>query len=819
MRKIVFIVVLTMVSAVCSAQQIVTGKLISDKDKQPVMYANVAMLRADDSTFVRGTVTDDKGIYSLKNDTVATVLRISAMGYGTVFVDVPNTRDGGPTGLAKIDMGTTVLKEGATLLDVVKVVETRPLYAVDGEKDLYNVSEDASIQTGNASDALQNAPGVEVDVEGNVTLNGSSVTVWINDRPSHLEGEALKQYIKTLPANSIDRIEVIKNPSARYGASGPVVNIVTSQKMLKNSFVSLGANGSSRPSISPWASYVYSNEKFHISAYVSYNGSNNLSSGVSSGTMMYDSLHKAQEWNSRSFVSRRQHNIWGNLNASYEFDSMNSISGWFGTYPSWNGSESNDTIERTNYDSMGVAADYSSLGHSYTNSHSGGGYGGLWYTHKFNSKGHQYSINASGNWWGWGSADSSWQHYAYQPQMSYDHRTESDDLSGNGSIGIDYSFPYSEQGEVETGFDLSMAGGHELYLRDTIGSDGRYYCDILRSDTSHTSQRELSAYLTWRRKWGNFTLKLGLRGNYGFSSSSHVGLPEFDTSVYFLTAVPSIHLSYRTKDMHNFSLSYTMRTSAPLAENLSRYESYGIESYSTGNPLLENSYTHSVEVSWNKYFTTFGSVGLSGSYRDNDNQRGSLPDARYVDFFGRVVNFSKPYNVGDSRRADLNFNVMYRPTGFFNIRLNGGVSYASYHLQVRPGEWVDNSMPSWNVRAKVWTKLWNKVQLFVSGDYSSRSLSPWSLMYISEPRKGINLGASADFFDRKLSLYLNCNDIFNWSSWGSSTANPYYSTTGVNTWNSRYITFGLTLRFGKMELESRARTGATEDSGSPQQGS
>ena len=198
MRKLLLIIMFTVVSTVCGAQHIVTGKLINEKDRQPVMYANIAMLRADDSTFVRGTVTDDKGVYSLNNDTVATVLRISAMGYGTVFVAVPNTRDGGPTGLGKIDMGTTVLTEGAMLLDVVKIVEKKPMYAVDGEKDLYNVSEDASIQTGNASDALQNAPGVEVDVEGNVTLNGSSVTVWINDHPSHLEGEALKQYIKTL---------------------------------------------------------------------------------------------------------------------------------------------------------------------------------------------------------------------------------------------------------------------------------------------------------------------------------------------------------------------------------------------------------------------------------------------------------------------------------------------------------------------------------------------------------------------------------------------------------------------------------------------
>lgn len=812
MKKLTLITLLTFTTWTVLGQQIVTGKLTSDKDGKPVMYANVAMLRADDSTFLRGTITDDKGVYSIKNDTLPTILRFSAMGFATVFEPVPNTRDGGPTGLGKIDMGTTALTEGAMLLDLVKVVEKKAMYAVDGEKDLYNVSEDASIQTGNASDALQNAPGVEVDVEGNVTLNGSSVTVWINDRPSHLEGEALKQYIKTLPANSIDRIEVIRNPSARYGGSGPVVNIVTNQKMLRNSFVSFGANGSSRPSISPWVSYVYSNEKFHISAYLSYSGSNFTTNRTSSGTMMHDTLHTAREWTSNSLSRSWHHSTWANINASYEFDSMNSISGWFGTYPSWSNDESNDTTTRTDYDLQGNAQNFSNLSHSQTKGHSGGGFGGIWYTHKFNNKGHQYSINANGNWWNWGQEGNSWQHYSFQPQMNYDHRTGSDDLNGSGSIGFDYSLPYSEQGEISTGVDLNLGFGHELYLRDTLDSAGNYLCDILRSDTSHSRDHSLSAYVTWQRKWGNFTLKLGMRGNYVYSSSRHEGLPQFDVTVHPFTASPSLHMSYRTNDMHNFSLSYTMRTSTPSAESLSRYESFGIESYATGNPDLIPSYTHNVDASWSKYFNNFGSVGVSGSYKSMIGERGSLPDARYVPFFGRVVSYSKPYNVGDTRNADLNFNIMYRPSGFFNVRLNGGVAYRWYRLQVRPDEWSEKGVPSWNIRLKVWTKLWNMLELFVSGDYSSRALSSWNLMYLSEPRKGLNLGASADFLDRRLSLYLNVNDIFNWNNWGSTTTNPYYSTTSVSKWNSRYITFGATLRFGKMELESRAKTGATEES-------
>lgn len=813
MKKTIMTLLFTAIVLAAAGQHVVTGKMVSNKDKQPLMYANVAMLRAEDSTFVRGTVTDEKGVFSLKNDTVPTVLRLSAMGYGTIFVAVPNTRYGGPTGLGTIDMGTIELSEGAMLLDMIKIVDTRPLYAVDGEKDLYNVAEDATIQTGNASDALQNAPGVEVDVEGNVTLNGATATVWINDRPSNLEGEALKQYIKTLPANSIDRIEVIRNPSARYGSNGPVVNIVTNQRMMRNSFVSFGANGTSRPSISPWASYVFSNEKLHISAYLSYSGANNTTIESQSGHMMHNTIDTARIWSTSGTDISRRNNIWGNLNASYEFDSMNSINGWFGAYPGWRRSNESDTTIRTDFMLPNLdPANFNYITQSKANSFNHGGYGGLWYTHKFNNEGHQYSISTNGSWWGWKNQSSDLRHYERQTQLNYDQNSNSNQMSGNGSLSFNYSLPYSKNGEIEAGVELGLGRDFHYKLRDTLTADNVWRTDLLRSDSARDNRQSAEAYLTWRRKWGGFSLKLGMRLNYSHSTSKHLYKPQYDVDTHSWAPVPSIHLSYSTKSMHNFSLSYVMRTDHPDASEYSTYEDYGIESFSTGNPLLQPIYNHNVDFSWNKFFTKFGSVGVNSSFRSKINEYSILTDARYVDFFGRVVTYSKPNNVGDTRRFDLNFNIMYRPSALFNVRLSGGFAYGWYRLQLRPNENpVENGVPSWNARIRVWTKLWNKVEVFASGDYSSRGLSAWSLMSLDEPRKGLNLGASADFFDRKLSLYLNCNDIFNWNSWNTTELNPYNSSTSNYKWTSRYISFGLTLRFGKMELESRAKTGATED--------
>lgn len=806
-----FLVLLATLSTGGQAQYVVTGKLQSAKDKQPIPYANIAMMRATDTSFLRGVITDEQGVFNINNDTVATVLRLSAVGYETRFVAVPNTRDGGPTGLGKIDMGTLVMHEGAMLLDVVKVTEKRPLYTVDGEKNLYNVAEDASIQTGNASDALQNAPGVEVDVEGNVTLNGQSVTVWINDRPSHLEGEALKQYIKMLPANSIDRIEVMKNPSARYGGGSPVVNIVTNQRMLKNSFVSLGANGSSRPSISPWISYVYSNEKFNISAYVSYNGSKNQYTTKAGGSMFDEDSVLSRQWDYINTDSSRNNFMWTSLNASYEFDSMNRITGWFGAYPSWSRSQSTSEMTRTEF--IFNPGDYSNLNESNSRNLSYGGYGGIDFTHKFNNEGHQLSIDFNGNFWGDRSNSNNNCNYFYQPQMSYNEQNASRMFSGSGSLGVEYSLPYSKNGEIEAGISVELESDNEYLLRDTFDYTlNTFLCDQLRSDTSHTPSRGLDGYLTWRRKWGNYTLKLGLRGSYAFVHDWHEGLPEYDVTTHNFTLSPSVNMSYRTKDMHNFSLSYRMNTIKPTAGMMSSYVRYFVESVTTGNPLLEPSYTHNADLSWDKYFSKFGSVGISASYRAELDDINSITDARYVPFFGRVVSYTMPFNGSDGRQFSLNANCMYRPTGFFNVRLNAGLTDDWFSVIARPGEPpVEDRMVSWNIRGKIWAKLWNKLEVFVSGRYNSPGHG-WSKLVVNHERKAIDLGMSADFFDRKLSLYFNASDIFNWSSWGTTNINPYNTTISDSKYNSRYVTFGVTLRLGKMELEGRAQTGAREGS-------
>ena len=121
-----------------------------------------------------------------------------------------------------------------------------------------------------------------------------------------------------------------------------------------------------------------------------------------------------------------------------------------------------------------------------------------------------------------------------------------------------------------------------------------------------------------------------------------------------------------------------------------------------------------------------------------------------------------------------------------------------------------DSKLSYSFRLNLWAKVWKRLELFANGSYSSPRLGLYSL---TNAQKRFDFGASSDFFDRKLSIYFNVNDICGWSEWGSNTTAPQYQTTGSNRFNSRFVSLGLTWRIGKMELESKARQGGSDAPG------
>lgn len=792
------------------AQNKITGTIVEEANGKGIPFVNVGLFRQADSVFVSGAAADDKGRFELIAPNGDYRLSVSAIGFQT-FEQLLTVK-------GNQDLGKLKLSEGATKLDEVVVTEKRPLFAVEGEKTMYNVAEDPSIQTGTASDALQNAPGVEVDVEGNITLRGtSSVEVWINDKPSHMTAENLKTYIQTMPANSIDRVEVITNPSARYGSNADgIINIVTNAKIQKNEFFSFGVNGSTRPSVTPWMSYVWSNDKLTFNAYI--NGGYSIWKGNSySDQSLFTQEHLlASHEIDTSTYNSKDFNTGGYFSLDYEIDTANSINVWLSGWPNWGKNTNSMSVFREEFIPDSLTTDFAESSNAWNRNYFANG--GLYYRHKFDDKGHNLSVSVNAMGWGGGNGGTITrtftQPYEYKKVMQQESNYSSFGAEGE----IIYNRPYSENGEIAVGYTVGIDPGKRYLITDTVTNPysdedaWNWDNDVYRSYKANYSTMNNEAFVTLQHKFGGFTVKPGIRFVSELLNGEYPDSTQYNFSRHFFSVRPSIHLTYMTKSMHNFKLSYTRRISAPDADDLSTFPMYHEDNYSTGNPELERIFTNAIEAGWTKYWMSFGSVGLSAYYRGKSNEVNTISMSEYHWLYNRIVSYSYPVNVGRSHNTGLEANVMYRPNGFFNLRFYANL-YDSY-IETQFGDQLYKSdMWSYSFRLNMWAKLWNKLEVTASGYYSSPTQSLFSERHA---RYGINAGLRADFFDRKLSVFVNASDIFNWNSWGQSNNSPYVVSTSNSKYNSRSVSVGVTFRFGKMELEQRARQGADDSQGAPQ---
>ena len=778
---------------------------VTSNDGEPMPFVNVALMRPTDTVFMRGATTDMDGRFDIDDvDTGSYLLQASFVGYMTVVRDIrveADIRD------LKIE-----LVRGTTLQEV-KVTAERPLYAMDGEKNMYNTKEDASIQTGTASDALQNAPGVEVDAEGNITLRGvSSVEIWINDQPSHMNEEALKQYIKTLPANAIERIEVITNPSARYSTNGGVINIVTNQTVRRNELLCVGVRANTMPSVSPWVSYVYANEKFDMNIYLNANYAvhNMYSDGTSTLLAPSGDTSRFQSYQNET----RAKNIGGysGLNLNWNISDKTHLATWMGVYPYWGDNSTTSNLVYREY--LPTMRD---LGYSYTlenpDGFGWGGYMGAWLEHRFDTTGRKLSYSLNGYTWNEHGIGTETFAYADPMRDSLMRRTGKRTASPSGSMELNYTHPLGNQFELEAGVEADLGGSTQYLSLDTLAAGG-YQAVALRTTEGLEYNTGLQGYVTLQKRWGGFTAKVGLRAEKEWSRGTWsyldgMGSTTVDTSFFGL--VPSIHLSYQTKNFTSYSISYTLRDTDPGMTQLSPFVHYSDYSYEIGNPNLLSTYTHNLEAAWSKYIMGFGMLSLNAYYRANTNEIGTMTYAGYAPAYfpaTMLVNYTRPENIGSSHTEGLEANVTYRPTGFFNVRLNASVFNYAYNYQD-----FSDSKWSWSARINLWAKLWKRLEVFANAHYSSPRLGLYSLTVAN---KGVDLGCSADFLDRQLSVYFNVNDIFGMAEWGSNTTAPQYQTTGSQRFDSRFVSLGLTWRIGKMELESKARQGATDTGNTPQ---
>ena len=784
---------MSMAGAMTAQTTFILQGTLADSKGQPLPFTNCVLLQHD-STFAYGTTSDLDGVFSLAGVKLGEyILRITAVGHDTWWQDLGITKD--------TNLGVIEIASSATLLHEVKITASRPLYSADGEKVFYNVSDDPSVQSGNATDALQNAPGVEVDAEGNIKYRGGAeVTIWINDKPSHLKAEGLKQYLKSLPAGTLQRIEVIAHPSAKYHTNNCVVNIVTTAKVKRNELLCLDLNANSRPQAGPWVDYVWANEKVRLNLFLS--GDYDRYSGDASS----DSRLLAPDSSLSSVVSTKGHSrnrtMGGNFGVDFDYylDTNTTLNFWLWTTASHDSTATDGRTERTEFISNPGRYFYNETRHS-ADAMMDAAFG-VMMEKKLDTLGGMLFLDYTGTLTRSRSFSSDLRRHDSLALLDFDRRLISRNPSQWHGITADIALPYSRHGEVDLGIMASLAPER----KEVDATDGGVI-DSLRSYAYTNGTCELSAYLGAQHHFGNLTLAASVSFDNAWYNLQYLDADSGDVRKHYFTVSPDFHASYSTESMHNFTFSYTHYVAPPTATQLTCFTVYGYDGYSTGNPALRKGYADNLELGWERYFDHLGSIGLSAWYKSDRDRIGTLTDVAYCDRFGRIVAFSQSANIGTARSGGLSLNTTLRPLDFMNIRFYANLFDDYYRVQYRPGMWKEDEMLCYSLRINCWTKLWDKLQLFANAVYRSRTQTP---LFEVDPYFTFDCGLSTDLFDRRLSLFLNVNDVFNTVRTGGSSVNPYNPSVSESTTESRYVSFGLTWRLGRTEMETRQTHGKKE---------
>ena len=650
------------------------------------------------------------------------------------------------------------------------------------------------------SDALQNVPGVKVDTEGHVSLRGvSQVEIFINGKPSHFDEESQKNYLQQVSAATIDHIEVMTNPSARFttAINTGVINIVTNSDGFSERHLSIGIQTNTQPVVSPWVSYIWNNDRFSFTA--------NLKASYSNTTKHTDSYSYAfvDHQDSRAGVmdtasykrvsdddTARYYSVEVFLKGEYHPDESNDFMVYFNIIPNLQKTASLSNTYRKEY--LHEIGEYEYSIFNDNRQLMSYGSAGMSWLHRFQQPGHTLGFQLNSDYDFGGNTAKEIRTFKEQPFLNRNIRQTNDFVDIGNEAKLEYTYPYNPNGELYASLSNTFNPDNNLGIYDTLGTDG-YVTDWMRSEHRKFSRDYVSAVVMVQHHFGKLTIKPGLSYETVFLKARYFDTPEYDTLMVFSHLLPSLHLSYRTESQHNFSLGYTRKTDYPWMRYFTRRINYEEESFTTGNPLLKPTLIDVFELSWSKYWEGLGSVNIKGYYNNSIHAINQVSDVAYDAFFGRVVPYTKPVNLNKYYEAGGEFNLTYRPNATFNVRLDANVfdSYIETLYDKTQDSVIVSSLWAYNLRLSTWAKLWDKLEVHATAYYNSPTQT---LFATQQTAYGIDFGLRADFLGKRLSVLLNAYDIFNWNKEDNYTFNPYYISYSSYKANSRYVSLELVYR-------------------------
>lgn len=569
---------------------VIKGKIVDKSTSTPLEYANVVLYKVRDSSMVEGAITDVDGAFRMEKLPFGRYFaRVQYIGYPLKTIDSIMIRPDKP----EFTIGTVSLSMSSKTLEAVEITDKKAALEFNLDKKIVNVDQTLASSGGTAVDIMQTIPAVQVDIEGNVSLRGSSnLLMLVDGRPSGLVS------LDQLPASMVERVEIITNPSAKYdpdGATG-IINIVLKKKKTPgyNGMVSLNAGTSDRYNASVNLNYRY--HKFNVFGTYDYRKFTHKSTNSldrlswtpldTFNLMQYSKSRRSGEFHNIRFGMDYFLNDINTLSASgvrnfrnYSgFEDMSNISGLF------EGDTTGMFVRNTNDSNKDGGMEYTLNYKRKLDERNGEITADLFYS---NMEGDRFSLMNTL------FPDTSLS-------QGYDFSDEKN-LSGMKRKAFtaqsDFVKAYNF-GRVELGYKYSN-GINDMDYEFLVWDDINWQTDTNRTNHFVYSEQLHSAYAIYSNTIGSkFRYQFGLRAEQAYTVSDQRTLDSVYKNQYF-SVYPSTHLRYELSAMHMFQISYSRRVNRPGAWVLNPFINYSDPlNLSSGNPYLNPEYVNSGELGY-----------------------------------------------------------------------------------------------------------------------------------------------------------------------------------------------------------------------------
>ena len=774
-----------------------------------MQFVNVSVNDAA-GKLVKGAITDATGqfhINGLKDGTYQLV--VSFMGYKTETRDFTLSAQ-----RRQVHYNALYMSEDSKMLQEVQITGQRSQMKLEVDRKVFTVDQVLAAAGGSASDLLENIPSIEVTTDGDISLRGnSSVEVWINGKASGLTTDNRYEILQQIPAESIEKIEVIDNPSAKYSPEGSagIINIILKRDRKAGYYGSLRVGVNRFGGWNTGANFNYSSGVLDAFANVGFRRRKN--EGASESQQHYKQTNMYETYESES--KNRGRNLFARLGLTWHFTKNDDLSIGGMTLQ---GKNNNTTTTPYHYGTIGSGQDARLM----FRRNSGDGdmhmyHGELGYEHRFSDQ-HKLTAHVEYNRW-MSDHDNIYRDStaffatALQPALptTYSYQLRPMHVRNRSwEAKLDYENQLTENFKIEAGYNGRFSHENtpqeswtaQNWNGDNPTEDELYYNRFIYSMDTH------ALYATINTKIGKVGVMAGLRGEYWkVNTESYDYAQEHGTAAKpapykkdFFKLFPSLFLNYELTETAQLQLNYTYRLRRPWGGQLNSFKNTSDASMvSFGNPELTPEYTHSISLNFLKTWTNH-TLSISTYYRPTTDVMQRIRYQNQADglMYMTQMNLTKRQSLGVEL---IGKNKLWRILDL-TTTLNGYWNKLDGFSYVIDGQTVtgagDNSF-SWDARVLASLMLPYDISFQATGNYRSRGVITQGYR---KPNASLDLGFRKTFFNKQLAVAFNWRDVFSSRRWENYTESDTFWRHQKN-WRKPNFNVQVTWNFGNMNNEKK----------------